>query len=145
MKKYYIFSEMFGNYSYQICIIEAKTLKESFKKLVKSLGLENKDNLKVRDYNYNPKLDPNRRITIDFNDKDLFTKEEHKIINDWNDTKIQWLINNYDRVLNHSHYAMKEGISKIKYLETNEEGWFDWIEVYGDLPENYIFSDGHDG
>lgn len=138
MKNYYIFSEMNGCYSYEIIIVEANSLQEAINKADIA-------NRKVRDHNYDPKLDPDKGITENWESRHLFTEEEHKILGVRDSNKVNWLINNYDRMLEHSHYACQQGISGNQFLRTNVEGWFDWIEMYGNLPDGYKYKDGHGG
>lgn len=141
MKQYYIFSEMFGSYSYQIHITEAKSLQEAIAKA----GLEDSN---VRDFNYFPKLDPTYAISIEPSKKSLFSKEELAIFNTLQERekKIKFIKDNYERVLlNLSEWGCTKSISGEMFIETETQGWYDYIILKGNLPANYCFSDGHDG
>jgi len=122
MKKYYIFSETNGSYSYTIFIIQGNSIEEC---ITKEPDLKA---WKIKDYNYNPKDD------IDLFTYNMYNKERPFIKEYYN----QLALDADDR-------SKQKGISMNTYLTTETRGWLDYIELYGDLPNNYLFTDGHDG
>lgn len=148
MKKAYIFSEMFGSYSYTVMVIQANSLEEAVKKMANDYHEGDKLNL-VRGYNYDPEKDINhfyflnnqagRELTKDFADRydrvamaklDIFKKPYKELV---------------EISKKNAQYDTHPGISGVDFINTNTQGWYDWIEIMADLPEGYSFVDGHDG
>lgn len=149
MKKHYIFSEMFGSYSYTVMVIQANSLEEAVKKMANDYHEGDKLNL-VRGYNYDPEKDINHFTFLncptgwdlmkDWPDKydkkamaavDLFKKPYPELVSIF--------------VSEHHGSDCRKGISGNTYIPTKTEGWYDWIEIMADTAEGYSFIDGHDG
>lgn len=135
---------MFGDYSYSIFIIEGNSIKEC---VDKTPDLQDKS---IKGYNYNPKEDISHFMFL--NDEG----NKKKFPNGWKDIKKINLFNKKE-IANHPFFKLSyeellnlnnggwSGISGDKFLFTYTEGWFDWIKVKGNLPENYSYFDGHSG
>lgn len=142
MKKYYVFSEMFGNYSYTIVILEANSIEQAVKK---SNELKK---CKIKGYNYDPQKDIDKfHFLNDHGNKKKFPEgqpERWRTRTEANKIFGKLFKNPYKELLSLCKDS-RRGISGELFLNTNTIGWFDWIVLYGDLPENYNFIDGHDG
>lgn len=134
--KYFIFNLMFGSYESAVYIFKGETIQEI---------VDNNEELqdcKIKDFNYNPKNDIDKFSYLNTFDNLLFKNETVDFRNK-NYKNHEVFINDYETLLLHSKYRT-QGVSGELFLETNEE-FYDWVEIYGDFPENYKFSDGHSG
>ena len=136
--KYYIFNLMFGSYESAIHIFKGKTIEEIVK------NNEELQDCNIRDYNYNPKTDVDKFDYMNEYRNPLFTNisfsddsyKSHPVFNNDYETLLKNCPN-----CNDSH---NKGVSGKLFLKTNKE-FYDWVEICGDFPENYRFSDGHSG
>ena len=138
--KYYIFNLMFASYESQILILEGNSINEIVEKY------EELKDCNIKDFNYNPKTDIDKFTYLNTYDNPLFKNgsvnfrnksyENHEVFN--NDYEI--LLKNCPNC----NEGYNKGVSGKLFIKTKNE-FYDWIEIYGDFPENYKFSDGHSG
>lgn len=131
---------MFGCYSYTVIIVEGNSIEEAI------LKCSDLNNCFIKGYNYDPKNDIHKfHYLNDCGNKKKYPNGQPRDYK--NDIETNKLFDKtYEELISLCvDYGPMKGISGELFLETNKEGWFDWIELYGNLPNGYEFSDGHDG
>ena len=137
--KYYIFNLMFGSYESAIYIFKGSSIDEIVK------NNEELQDCNIRDYNFNVEENINKFSYLNNYKNPLFEGG----VNFRNDSYKSHSVfeNDYETLLKNDpncNSGYNKGVSGKLFLETNEE-FYDWVEIYGDFPENYKFSDGHSG
>ena len=136
--KYYIFNLMFGSYESAVHILKGETIDEVVK------NNEELQDCNIRDYNYNPETDIDKFSYMNEYSNPLFTNISFR----GDEYKTHPVFDNdYETLLKNDpncNDGYNKGISGKLFIETKNE-FYDWIEIYGDFPENYKFSDGHSG
>ena len=136
--KYFIFNLMFGSYESAVHIFKGETIQEIVK------NNEELQDCNIRDYNYNPEIDIDKFSYMNNYHNPLFTNISFR------DDKYKThpvFDNDYETLLKNSpdyNNGYNKGVSSKFFLKTNKE-FYDWVEIYGNFPENYKFSDGHSG
>lgn len=136
--KCFIFSEMWGCYSYTVQIVAADSLSQAASRLSKdSPNYEN--NILIKVFSYDPfndvKLDS---ITIPYTPGISWeeSKLSHRKYTDKTYAQLYDIASDADKTI---------GISGERFLRTNAGGWYDWIECEMNVSKDYYFADGHDG
>lgn len=136
--KYYIFNLMFGSYESAVHIFKGETIQETVN------NNEELQDCNIRDYNYNPETDIDKFDYMNEYRNPLFEKVSFK------DDKYKShpvFENDYSTLLKNDpncNNSYNKGVSSKSFIKTKNE-FYDWIEIYGDFPENYKFSNGHSG
>ena len=137
--KYFIFNLMFGSYESAVHIFKGETIDEIVK------NNEELQNCNIRDYNFNVEKNINKFSYLNNYNNPLF--EGGVIFRNDSYKSHSVFENDYETLLKNDpncNSGYNKGVSGKLFLETNEE-FYDWVEIYGDFPENYKFSDGHSG
>ena len=137
--KYFIFNLMFGSYESAVHIFKGETIDEIVK------NNEELQNCNIRDYNFNVGENINKFSYLNTYKNPLF--EGGVIFRNDSYKSHSVFENDYETLLKNDpncNSGYNKGVSGKLFLETNEE-FYDWVEIYGDFPENYKFSDGHSG
>ena len=137
--KYFIFNLMFGSYESAVHIFKGETIDEIVK------NNEELQNCNIRDYNFNVEENINKFSYLNTYKNPLF--EGGVIFRNDSYKSHSVFENDYETLLKNDpncNSGYNKGVSGKLFLETNEE-FYDWVEIYGDFPENYKFSDGHSG
>ena len=137
--KYFIFNLMFGSYESVVHIFKGETIDEIVK------NNEELQNCNIRDYNFNVEENINKFSYLNTYKNPLF--EGGVIFRNDSYKSHSVFENDYETLLKNDpncNSGYNKGVSGKLFLETNEE-FYDWVEIYGDFPENYKFSDGHSG
>ena len=138
--KYFIFNLMFGSYESAVHIFKGETIDEIVK------NNEELQDCKIKNFNYNPETDIDKFSYLNNHNNILF-KPETVDFRDGSYKSHSVFNNDYETLVKNNpncNNGYNKGVSGKLFLETNEE-FYDWVEIYGDFPENYKFSDGHSG
>ena len=130
---------MFGSYESAVHIFKGETIDEIVK------NNEELQNCNIRDYNFNVEKNINKFSYLNNYNNPLF--EGGVIFRNDSYKSHSVFENDYETLLKNDpncNSGYNKGVSGKLFLETNEE-FYDWVEIYGDFPENYKFSDGHSG
>ena len=133
--KYFIFNLMFGSYESAIHIFKGETIKEI---------VENNKELQdcnIKNFNYNPKNNIDKFVYLNNYNNPLF---KGGVDFNGNFYKNHEVFNNDYKTLLKNTKEFEKGVSGELFIVTDDE-FYDWIEIYGNFPENYKFSDGHSG
>lgn len=133
--KYYILNLMFGDYESSIHIFKGESIKEIIE------NNEELKNCKIKDFNYNPKLKLDKFNYLNDYNNPLFKKDFSFSDNSY---KNHIVFNNSYEILLKNASRYEKGVSGELFLQTNKP-FYDWIEIYGNFPKNYKFSDVHSG
>ena len=138
--KYFIFNLMFGSYESAVHIFKGETIQEIVN------NNEKLQDCNIRDFNFNVEENIDKFSYLNNHNNILFKRETVDFRNDSYKSHPVFE-NDYETLLKNDpncNNGYNKGVSGKLFIETKNE-FFDWIEIYGDLPENYKFSDGHQG
>mgnify|MGYP003614596533 FL=1 len=129
---------MFGSYESAVHIFKGETIQEIVN------NNEELQDCKIKDFNYNPETDIDKFSYMNEYRNPLFTN-----ISFIDDTYKSHPVfeNDYKTLLKNDpncNNGYNKGVSGKLFIKTKNE-FYDWIEIYGNFPENYKFSDGHSG